>query len=104
MVKHHKLLVASAIIILCGLTAASGLAAQPGQILLNGRVKSIDLNSHVVVVSDYEGKDVTLSIEDESIMNKFRDGRIKMGDDVNIKYTIKEGRNVPFSFRKLAGC
>ncbi len=101
---NRRSLVALLIFIICGLTAVYGMAAQAGQVLLNGRVKSIDLNAHAVVVTDYEGKDVKLSIEDEAILNKFRDGRIKAGDDVNVKYKIEEGKNVPFSFRKLAGC
>ncbi|HMK55366.1 MAG TPA: hypothetical protein VK448_01870 [Dissulfurispiraceae bacterium] len=80
-----------------------GQAAQD-QILLNGRVKIIDLASSTVVVTDYEGKDVSLSIQDQETIDKFRDNRIKVGDDVNIKYRIKDGRNIPFSFRKTAGC
>ena len=75
-----------------------------GQILLNGRVKNIDLSTKTVVVTDYEGKDFKLSIEDKEIIGKFRDGRIKVGDDVNVKYRIKDGKNIPFSLRKLAGC
>jgi hypothetical protein len=80
------------------------LAAPAGQIPLNGRVKHIDLALNTVVVTDYEGKDVTLVIEDSEIMNKFRYGLIKIGDDVNVKYRIKDGKNIPFSFRKTAGC
>ncbi len=87
-----------------GLMVAEGFAAQPGQILLNGRVKSIDLATNTVVVTDYEGKDFSLSIEDKEIMAKFIDKRIKVGDDVNVKYIVKDGKNVPFSLRKTAGC
>jgi hypothetical protein len=100
----RKSIVAFVIFVLCGWTATDALAAQAGQVLLNGRVKSIDLSVNTVVVSDYDGKDVTLSIEDKEILVKFKNGLIKIGDDVNVKYRIKDDKKIPFSFRKTAGC
>ncbi len=79
-------------------------SAQSDKVLLNGRVKSFDISNSEVIVTDYEGNDVKLVIEDINILAKLRDGRIKIGDDVNVKYTVKEGKKVPFSFRKLTGC
>ena len=102
-VKHHGLATAIIMLLLCAVFVLDSTAAQ-GQILLNGRVKSIDLSTNNVVVTDYEGKDFKLSIEDKEIIGKFKDGRIKVGDDVNVKYRIKDGKNIPFSLRKLAGC
>ncbi len=104
MVKSKKGAATLLLFFLCCLIAIDGSAAREGQILLNGKVKSIDLASNTVVVTDYRGKDVVFSIKDNEILDKFRDGRIKVGDDVNIKYIIKDGKNVPFSFRKTAGC
>jgi Cu/Ag efflux protein CusF len=92
------------ILLFSGIISAGSYAAQSGQVILNGRVKHIDLAAKEIVVTDYEGKDTKLSVEDESILDKFRDFRIKVGDDVNVKYNFKDGKNVPFSFRKLAGC
>jgi hypothetical protein len=91
-------------LILFGLVTAECRGAQDGQVLLTGRVKSIDLAGNSVVVTDYKGRDVTLSIESESIMKKFRDRLIKVGDDVTVKYSEKEGKNVCLSFRKTEGC
>lgn len=104
MITHRRFLVAFITLIFGGLIIADCMAAQAGQILLNGRVKNIDLAAKEVVVTDYEGKDFKLYVDDESILNKFRDGRIKVGDDVNVKYNDKDGKKVPFSFRKLTGC
>jgi len=56
---------------LCAVFVLDSTAAQ-GQILLNGRVKSIDLSTNTVVVTDYEGKDFKLSIEDQETIGKFR--------------------------------
>ena len=88
----------------CSMIVSDIFAAQAGQILLNGRVKSIELATNTVVVTDYEGKDFKLILEDAEIIAKFRDNRIKVGDDVNVKYLVKDGRNVPFSLRKISGC
>jgi hypothetical protein len=104
MMEYRKSIVSFVVFILCGWMAADALAAPAGQVLLNGRVKSIILDVNTVVVTDYDGKDVTLSIEDKEILDKFKKGLIKIGDDVNVKYIIKDGKNIPFSFRKTAGC
>lgn len=92
------------LLIICIMVTSVSQAAQSGNILLNGKVKSIDLTTSTVVVTDYEGKDFNLNVEDVEIISKFRDGRIKVGDDVNVKYKVKDGKNIPFSLRKLAGC
>jgi hypothetical protein len=102
--EYRKSIVAFVIFVLCGWMTVDALAAPASQVLLNGRVKSIDLAANTVVVTDYEGKDVKLSIEDKQTIDKFRETRIKVGDDVNVKYIIKDGKNIPFSFRKTAGC
>lgn len=101
-IKYRGLAI-TIMLFLCAFFVLDSMAAQ-GQILLNGRIKSIDLSANIVVVTDYEGKDFKLSIEDKETIGKFKDGRIKVGDDVNVKYRIKDGKNIPFSFRKLAGC
>ena len=101
-IKYRGLAI-TIMLFLCTFFVLDSMAAQ-GQILLNGRIKSIDLSTNTVVVTDYEGKDFNLSIEDKETIGKFKDGRIKVGDDVNVKYRIKDGKNIPFSFRKLAGC
>ena len=103
-IKSPLFVVAFLALVFCSFPVTYVFSAQAGQILLNGRVKSIDLPVNTVVVTDYEGKDFKLNIEDQTIIAKFRDGRIKVGDDVNVKYRINEGKNIPFSLRKLAGC
>ena len=102
--SSRKFLMFFIVIFCCSLIVSEVYSAQAGQILLNGRVKSIDLAANMVVVTDYEGKDFKLVIEEKSILDKFKDGRIKVGDDVNVKYVVKDGKNVPFSLRKTAGC
>jgi hypothetical protein len=73
---------------------------------VNGRVKSIDLSTNTVVVTSYEGQEVpiTISSEDTTALDKLKDGRIKVDDDIKVKYVVKDGKNVATYFRKPAGC
>jgi Cu/Ag efflux protein CusF len=71
---------------------------------LNGTVKSIDLTTNTVVVTSYEGADVALTVEDELTLNKLKTGKIRVDDDVKVKYDKVNGRNIPTYFRKPAGC
>lgn len=72
---------------------------------IKGIVRSIDLISNTAVVSTYEPKeDVAVLVEDKPTLDKFKDGRISAGDEVTVKYIIRDGKNVSTYFRKSAGC
>jgi len=89
--------------VLC-LTFLAGTAGAEEKI--NGRVKSIDLEMNSVVVSTYEGQEVTITIspEDSSTLNKLKEKRVRVDDDVKVRYVVKDGKNVATYFRKPAGC
>ncbi len=86
------------------LTVLAGVAGAEEKI--NGKVKSIDLATKTVVVTTYEGRNVaiTISTEDTVTLNKLKEGRIKVDDDVKVKYINKDGKNVATYFKKPAGC
>ncbi len=90
------------LIALCLVAAGSAAAEEK----VNGRVKSIDLSTNTVVVTSYEGQDVTVTIsaDDTAALDKLKDGRIKVEDDIKVKYVVKDGKNVATYFRKPAGC
>jgi ABC-type uncharacterized transport system auxiliary subunit len=71
---------------------------------VNGTVKSIDLETKTVVISTYDGQEVTITVEDTATLNKLKERRIKVDDDVKVKYIVKDGKNVATYFRKPAGC
>jgi hypothetical protein len=73
---------------------------------VTGRVKSIDLDTKTVVVTSYEGQEVTITIsaEDTLTLDKLRDKRIRVDDDVRVKYKSVDGKNVATYFKKPAGC
>ncbi|HEY6011138.1 MAG TPA: hypothetical protein VIX18_06670, partial [Nitrospirota bacterium] len=82
------------------------LAAAAAEERINGTVTSIDLQTKSVVVTSYQGRQETIFISDEDTASlaKLRDGRIKAGDDIKVKYVVKDGRNVATYFKKPAGC
>lgn len=71
---------------------------------LNGVVKSIDLNANTVDVVSYEGAEVKLSIEDEVTLAKLRQKRIRIDDDVKVKYNKVGDKNISTFFQRLLGC
>lgn len=77
--------------------------ADENQISIKGKVKNIDLKSNTVTITTKDG-DVTVLVEDGETLNKFKDGRISEGDDVKVKYIIRDGVNVSTYFRKQGGC
>ena len=71
---------------------------------LDGTVKSIDLTTNTVVITSYEGAEIAVTVEDELTLTKLRDNRIRVDDDVKVKYKKVNGKNISTYFRKPAGC
>jgi hypothetical protein len=49
-------------------------------------------------------KSVTVVVTDDLTLDKFKDHRIVVGDEIRLKYDVKDGKNVSKYFRKTAGC
>lgn len=47
---------------------------------------------------------VTITINDDLTLDKFKDGRIREGDEIRCKYETVGGKNISKIFRKTAGC
>jgi len=50
------------------------------------------------------GEPVTVIVNDDLTLDKFKDHRIVVGDEIRLKYEVKDGKNVSKYFRKTAGC
>jgi len=50
------------------------------------------------------GELVTVIVNDELTLDKFKDHRIVPGDEIRLKYEVKDGKNISKYFRKTAGC
>lgn len=82
----------------------SGIAFSEDVVSIKGKVKTIDLKTNTVVITTQDGQEVTVTVEDETTLAKFKDGRISEGDEVKVKYTTKDGKNITTYFKKAAGC
>lgn len=82
----------------------SGIAISEDVISIKGKVKTIDLKTNTVVITTQDGQEVSVTVEDETTLAKFKDGRISEGDEVKVKYTTKDGKNLSTYFKKAAGC
>ncbi len=50
------------------------------------------------------GEPVTVTVNDDLTLDKFKDHRIVAGDEIRLKYEVQDGKNVSKYFRKTAGC
>ena len=101
--KTSKAIIIMALAIFC-IAMFSGIVMAEEKVSMRGKVKSIDQNAKTAIVTAKDGKEVTVAVEDDTTLDKFKDGRINEGDDVKVKYVIKDGKNLATYFRKAAGC
>jgi len=74
-----------------------------------GVVASIQLasdgNSAVAVLKDSKaGTSVPIAVEDKVTLDKFKDHRISVGDEIKCKYEKQGDKNVATFFKKPGGC
>lgn len=101
--KTSKAIIVAVLTIFCIAMLADVVIAEE-KVSIKGKVKSINVDAKTAVVTTEDGKDVNITVEDEETLNKFKDGRISIDDDVKVKYIIKDGKNVATYFKKAAGC
>jgi hypothetical protein len=90
------------------LTLLSATPARAEEKLL-GVVASIDLaadgNSAVATLKDSKGgQAVAIAVEDKVTLDKFKDHRISVGDEIKCKYEKQDRKNLATYFKKAAGC
>lgn len=79
--------------------------ASAAEVKMIGTIKKIELkgNSATVTLKDNKSdKTVTVTVNDELTIDKFKDKRIVEGDEIRLKYDDATG--VSKLFRKTAGC
>ncbi|MGZ8430080.1 MAG: hypothetical protein ACXWWS_11660 [Candidatus Deferrimicrobiaceae bacterium] len=94
--------------------AASGFlapgAASAEEIKLVGVITKIEIAGPDATTASATLKDnktgdlVTVIVSDDLTLDKFKDHRIVPGDEIRLKYEVKDGKNVSKYFRKTAGC
>ena len=85
-------------------------AASAEDIKLVGVITRIDIAGPDATTATATLKDnktgdlVTVIVTDELTLDKFKDHRIVTGDEIRLKYEVKDGKNISRYFRKTAGC
>jgi len=85
-------------------------AAHAGEIKMVGVITKISIAGKDAKTATANLKDtksdkvVTITINDDLTLDKFKDHRIKEGDEIRCKYEVIDGKNVSKIFRKTAGC
>ena len=83
--------------------------AIPPTVTVVGPVVQINLakdgRSAVAVLKDGKtGESVSLNVTDDLTLEKFKDKRIVIGDEIRARFDKKDGRNDSKYFRKTTGC
>ena len=95
-------------IVACGVFSFSR-PASAEEIKMVGVITKIELaadgKSATVVLKDTKSSaDVTIVVTDDLTLDKFKDKRIVVDDEIRCKYDNETGKNVSKLFRKTAGC
>jgi len=106
--KALKVKVAAAMTVLLLLLA--GGVAMAEEMKMVGDVVKIEISGPDAKTAKATLKDtktgdlVTITVNDDLTLDKFKDHRIGVGDEIRCKYEVKDGKNVSKYFRKTAGC
>jgi ABC-type xylose transport system substrate-binding protein len=84
--------------------------ASADEIKMVGVITKIDIagadakTATVTLKDNKTGELVTVIVNDDMTLDKFKDHRIVTGDEIRLKYEVKDGKNISKYFRKTAGC
>ncbi len=100
--------VAAVLSLAIAFTLATGTAARAEEKLL-GVVAKIDLaqdgNTAVATLKDSKsGQPLDIAVEDKVTLDKFKDHRISIGDEIKCKYEKQGPKNLATYFKKAGGC
>lgn len=95
-------------IVACGVFSFSR-SASAEEIKMVGVITKIEMaadgNSAVAVLKDTKsGAEVSILVNDELTLDKFKDKRIVVDDEIRCRYDSESGKNLSKSFKKTAGC
>jgi hypothetical protein len=91
------------VVVMLGLSSLAFAADQK----IVGVVEKIQFsgNSATVILKDNKtGNKVSIMVTDSLTLDKLRDKRIGVGDEIRCKFDDEGGKNVSKLFRKTAGC
>ena len=84
--------------------------AQADDVKMVGVISKIEMtgkdakSANVTLVDNKTEQAVTVEVTDELTLDKLKDNRIVVGDEIRCKYETKDGKNISVLFKKTAGC
>lgn len=81
--------------------------ASAEEVKMIGVIQKIEMKGKEALVTlkdNKTGKSVVITVTDDLTLDKFKDKRIKDGDEIRCKYDDAGGKNTSKLFRKTAGC
>lgn len=95
-------------VVTCSVFAFTGTASAE-EVKMVGVITKIELaadgNSAIAILKDVKsGDSITIQITDELTLDKFKDKRIVVDDEIRCRYDNESGKNLSKSFKKTAGC
>lgn len=99
--KAKQLLMVAVMAVFCiGLFAGFSFAEE--KLSIKGKIKDYDLEAKTLVIKTEDGKEMTFVIKNEKALIKL-DDRLFKDDEVKIRYTVKDGKNVIDGANDLKG-
>lgn len=97
-----------AILLAVGILSFSA-TANAEELKMVGTISKIEMaadgKSATAVLKDTKsGAEVSILIDDELTLDKFKDKRIVVDDEIRCRYDNESGKNLSKSFKKTAGC
>jgi hypothetical protein len=96
----------SSLVVAAAFLVAAGPARADDKVL--GTVTKIEIAKPDLAVATLKdgasGKVVEITVVDKVTLDKFKDKRITVGDEIKAKYEQKAGKNVATFFKKPGGC
>ena len=101
-----NLMLSVAVVISAASFSAPAVADDVKMVGVISKIKlAADGKSAVAILKDNKsGDSVTININDDLTLDKFKDKRIVEGDEIRAKYDNAGGKNESKSFKKTAGC
>ena len=101
-----NLMISAAIVVSAASFSAPAAADDVKMVGVITKIKmAADGKSAVAILKDNKsGESVTININDDLTLDKFKDRRIVEGDEIRAKYDNAGGKNESKSFKKTAGC
>ncbi len=84
------------------ITLLAGFALAEEKYSVKGKIKEYDLDAKTLVIKTDDGKEMTFVIKNEKALIKL-DDRLFKDDEVKIRYTVKDGKNVIDGANDLKG-